>query len=287
MFKYPCNKRTKSNTIKYFFLLVFCLLLSACVTKTNSSLTDKADPSVAVERYVQLGLEYIKRNDIHRARKHLSRALEIDPNDASANASMGLIYHQESEDEKAEELFNKAISADPNYTPGRSYYGAYLFSKQRYQEALQQFQIAATDTRYEGRTQVFTNIALCHIKLQNDSKAIDAYQKALQLDRVNGIALAGITELYIQNGNFDKAQHYYNRLVRLIREKGMRHTSQSLWQGIRIAHYFQSRDQSLGLAYLLNEMYPDSEENASSQALLNLKGSSSVSEPATKRGVNE
>tara|TARA_R110001592_G_scaffold6853_1_gene37797 strand:- start:12697 stop:13554 length:858 start_codon:yes stop_codon:yes gene_type:complete len=269
MFK---NKVKQLNNIKQFELLIIVFmsfLLSACVTKTNSSLTDKADPDVAVERYVQLGLEYIKRDDLHRARKHLSRALEINPVDASANASMGLIYHQEGENEKAEGLFKKAIESDMNYTPGRTYYGAYLFSQQRYKEALQQFQLAAKDTRYEGRAQVFSNIALCQIKLGSNSLGIEAYQKALQLDRINGVALSGLTELYIQDGEYEKSQHYYNRLVRLIRENGMRHTSQSLWQGIRISYNFKSRDQALGLAYLLNEMYPDSEENSLAHSLLN------------------
>ena len=257
--------------IRFFRIMLITslsLLFSACVTTSNSSLTDKADPNVAVERYVQLGLEYIKRNDLHRARKHLSRALEISPDDASANASMGLIYHQESELKRAEELFTKALTSDPNYTAGRTYYGAFLFSQQRYQEALTQFEQASKDTRYEGRAQIYSNIALCQIKLENKAAAIDAYLKALQLDRQNGIALSGITELYILQEDFDKAQHYYNRLVRLIREQGVQHSAQSLWQGIRIAHYYKSQEQALGLAYLLNEMYPDSPENALAQTLL-------------------
>jgi len=262
------TKISFTASIRIVLLCSLSLLFSACVTTSNSSLTDKADPNVAVERYVQLGLEYIKRNDLHRARKHLSRALEINPEDASANASMGLIYHQESELEKAEELFNKALQSDPNYTAGRTYYGAFLFSQQRYQEALSQFELAAKDTRYEGRAQVFSNIALCNIKLEQHTAAIDAYLKALQLDRGNGIALSGITELYIQQRMYDKAQHYYNRLVRMIREQGMQHTAQSLWQGIRIADYYQSQEQALGLAYLLNEMYPDSPENALAETLL-------------------
>jgi type IV pilus assembly protein PilF len=269
MYKNKAIKCSSTNKTQLLITIILSIFISACVTKTNSSLTDKADPKVAVERYVQLGLEYIKRNELHRARKHLSRALEINPLDASANASMGLIYHQEGENKKAEDLFKNAIESDPNYTPGRSYYGAYLFSQQRYQGALEQFQIAAKDTRYEGRAQIFSNIALCQIQLGENDAAIDAYLKALQLDRVNGIALSGITELYILKGSFEKAQHYYNRLVRLIRENGMRHTAQSLWQGIRIANYFNSHDQVTGLAYLLNEMYPDSEENTSAYNLLN------------------
>jgi type IV pilus assembly protein PilF len=271
MFKNQLKNLMFMNKFQFVIVICLSLFLNACVTKSNSSLTDKADPDIAVERYVQLGLEYIKRNDIHRARKHLSRALEINPDDSSANASMGLIYHQEGENDKAEGLFKNAIESDEAYTPGRTYYGAYLFSQQRYGEALKQFQIAATDTRYQGRAQVFSNIALCQIKLGRNDLGIEAYQKALQLDRVNGVALSGITELYIQDGMYDKSQHYYNRLVRLIRENGIRHTVESLWQGIRIANYLKSNDQALGLAYLLNEMYPDSEENAYAYSLLNSK----------------
>lgn len=269
MFTSKQHKSFQVMQSKILCIIFIVFGLSACITTTNSSLTDKADPDVAVDRYVQLGLEYIKRNDLHRARKHLSRALEINPIDASANASMGLIYHQESENDKAEELFKLAIDSDPSYTPGRTYYGAFLFSQKRYAESLEEFKLAAKDTRYEGRDQVFANIALCQIKLNNKPLAIDAYLKALQLDRTNGIALSGLTELYISSEGFDKAQHYYNRLVRLIRENGMQHTPQSLWQGIRIAHYFNSREQTLGLAYLLNEMYPESDENQSASNLLN------------------
>tara|TARA_R110002073_G_scaffold94774_2_gene220521 strand:+ start:485 stop:1333 length:849 start_codon:yes stop_codon:yes gene_type:complete len=260
----------KKIQLGFFCILFLAFGLTACVTTTNSSLTDKADPDIAVERYVQLGLEYIKRDDLHRARKHLSRALEINPLDASANASMGLIYHQEAENEKAEGLFKQAIEFDPKYTPGRTYYGAFLFSQQRYKEALKEFMLASEDTRYEGRAQVFSNIALCQIKLGDKGLATEAYLKALQLDRSNGIALSGVTELYILSGSFDKAQHYYNRLVRLIRENGMKYTPQSLWQGIRIAKYFKSREQALGLVYLLNDMYPESDENQSAINLLNL-----------------
>lgn len=268
MNKFINKKRYSSILVSKVCLYIALLLLSGCVTKTNSSLTDKADPDTAVDRYVQLGLEYIKRNDLHRARKHLSRALEISPLDASANASMGLIYHQEGELEKAEKLFKQALNSDQKYTPAKTYYAAFLFSQKRYADALQQFIEASEDTSYEGRAQIFSNIALCHIKLKNNSLAIEAYNKALQLDRVNGIALSGLTELLIQESAFEKAQHYYNRLVRLIRESGMRHTAQSLWQGIRIAYHFNSKDQALGLVYLLNEMYPDSEESSLATNLL-------------------
>jgi len=231
-------------------------------------LTNKADPVIAVQRYVQLGLEYIKRDDLQRARKHLDRALEINDKDASANAALGLIYHQEGEFKTAESLFLQALETDPEFTRGRSYYGAFLYSSERYQEALEQFLLASEDTKHEGRSQVFSNMALCHLKLEQTEQAIQAYTKTLRLDRYNGIALSGITELLIQTNNYERAQHYYNRLVRLIREKDMQHSAQSLWLGIRVAHYFGSKRQENGLVMLLNEMFPGSVESGQANLLL-------------------
>lgn len=249
-------------------VLSVSLLCSACVTTTDSSFTRKADSGDAVEKYVQLGLEYIKRDDYPRARKHLKRALEIEENNASANSALGLIHHEDGESELAEQSFLKALNEDENYTRGRTYYGAFLFSEQRFAEAVKQFELASKDVGYVGRAGIYTNIALCNLKLGNSAAAITAYEKTLKLDRLNGRALSGITELHIENKAFELANNYYNRLVRLIAQQGLRHSPQSLWQGIRISHYFGSPEQVNSFGTLLEELYPDSAEYAEYQRLL-------------------
>lgn len=248
-------------------LLMVSLLLTGCVTTSDSALTRRADPDKAVERYVQLGLEYIKRNDLVRARKHLTRALEIDEENASAHGALGLIYHEDGENDLAEASFINALKYDSKYTQGRTYYGAFLYASQRYAEALEQFIIASKDMSYQSRDQIFTNIALCSIKLGDESAAIAAYDKTLKLDRFNGRALSGITELYIEQQNFVKAQYYYNRLVRLIKQQGLKHSASSLWMGIRIARHFGSQDQLGNLVNLLKTLYPESAEYSKYQSL--------------------
>lgn len=253
------NTKVLFNT-KTWILALSIAVLSGCVTTTDSAFTRKANTQEAVQKYVELGLEYIKRDDFVRAQKHLSRALEIDEKNAPALAALGLIYHRQGENDLAEKHFVSALDSDPNYTRGLTYYGAFLFSEQRYAEAKQQFEKASLDVRYNARGQIFTNIALCSLKLGQTDSAIEAYQKALRLDRMNGRALAGITELYIGQGEYEKANRYYNRLVRIIAQQGLRHTPQSLWQGIRIARYFGSDEQVESFAALLKELYPDSLE---------------------------
>ncbi len=262
--------KEESMLKQQFAIILVCVLLSlsACVTTTDSPFERKADPEEAAERYVQLGLEYIKRDELARARKHLTRALEIDDSNASALAAIGLIHHEEGESELAESSFLAALSSQPDYTRGRTYYGAFLFSEQRFKEALAQFQIAAKDTAYESRAQIFTNIALCNLKLGNNDGALEAYEKTLKLDRLNGRALSGATELLINKGNYKRAQHFYNRLVRLISQQGLRHSAQSLWMGIRISNHYGQSAHANSLGSLLHELYPDSEEYSLYQQMM-------------------
>ena len=248
------------RSVKALALVIVVSSLVACVTTSDSSLTRNADPAVAVQRYVYLGLEYIKREEFNRARKHLLRALEIDEDNAAANSSMGLIYTRQGEKKLAEESFEKALDSDPSYTRGRTYYAAFLFSAERYEEAREQFLRAAEDTTFESRTQVYTNMALCSVRLGDTKSAMEAYERALQLDRFNASALAGLTEVLLDGDDYKRAQYYYNRLVNQIAQQTLTHSAQTLWQGVRIARHYNAIEQAESLALLLGELYPDSTE---------------------------
>jgi type IV pilus assembly protein PilF len=250
-----------------FLLLVWLSSLAGCVTETNNPLTRKADPAEAVKKYVQLGLAYIQQQDYDLARTHLNRALQIAPDDAPANAAMGLIYQHYSETRVAENYFNKALSSDPHYTQGRTYLGAFYYSLGRFKEALDQFTRASEDVTYESRAQIFSNIGLCQIRLNNLPAARAAYEKTLLLDRYNAPALSGLTALWIQDGNYRQAQYYYNRLVDMIRANNLKHTPKSLWMGIQIARHFKQVEQEKSLAMILGESYPKSEEYLRYKAL--------------------
>jgi type IV pilus assembly protein PilF len=260
-----------NSVIKKAFLLVILLVLQACVTTSDSALTRNADPETAIERYVELGFEYIKRDDFQRAQKHLKRALEIDEDSASANSAMGLIYSKQGDSKLAEAAFRTAVSSDPNYTRGRTYYGAFLFSQSRFEEARVQFLRAAEDTQYSSRSQIYTNIALCSLRLGETTKAFSAYERALQLDRFNGNALSGLTEILLDRNDYKNAQFYYNRLVRQIADGKANHSAQTLWQGIRIARHFNATPQEESLVALLNELYPDSQEFKIYRSTLNVE----------------
>ena len=252
-----------------FYLIGFLMIsLSACVTTTDSAFNRKADEDRAHDNYVQLGLAYIQRSNFEKARLNIDRALEIKSDSSEAYAALGLLYQQVAEDELAEESFKKALSYDENNTRGRTFYAAFMYRSKRYEEALEQFQIAGQNTNYNGRASIFLNIAQCASKIEKYDVAIKAYEKVLALDRTQPQALIGVTQLLISEGQYLKAQQYYNRIVNIIRSSSMTHSTRSLSLGIELAQHFNNDGQVSSYVLLLKQLYPDSREYKQYRALL-------------------
>lgn len=255
--------------IRSLLLLLLMLVMSGCVTTTDSPFAREADRQKAVENYVKLATAYVAQGNLDRARHHLDRALELDRDSAAAHAVMGLIYNTEGEVELAEESFRRAIREDAAYTRGRVYYGAFLFANGRYKEAREQFRVASRDTEYEDRGSVFFNLGMTEERLGAREDAATAYRRAVELSRGEARALLALSRVLVELGEFDKASRYYSRLSTIIqRNPRMTHSAESLYTGIRIARHFGNRDQEASLAMLLKNEYPDSAEYQQYKALI-------------------
>mgnify|MGYP000947785661 FL=1 len=107
----------------------------------------KKDPEKAVKIRTQLAAEYIKAGDLDSAKRALDQALDVDSRDSTANMMMGVLLQQEGSKismDKAESYFKRAISADPKNAQARNNYGTYLYQIERYNDALEQLNVAET-----------------------------------------------------------------------------------------------------------------------------------------------
>ncbi|PIE44317.1 MAG: type IV pilus biogenesis/stability protein PilW [Gammaproteobacteria bacterium] len=259
------NNMHRMNKVKVLIIRALSLLpvivFAGCVTTTDAPYGKKEDSAKALTAYIQLGLAYIERDNMERARKHLKRALEIDPKSAGAHAALGLVYQNEGEDDLAEQEFLNSLRYDPSFTRGRTYYAAFLYSKGRYQEAYDSFQAASLDTGFASRSQIFTNMALCARKLNKRELMLKAYEKSLVLNSMQPNILLTLVKESIQDGQFGKAQGYYNRFIKLVgKSAGVTHSPRSLYLGIQLADHYQNLQLKSGYSDLLRVLYPDSQE---------------------------
>ncbi|MFO8140484.1 MAG: type IV pilus biogenesis/stability protein PilW [Marinobacter sp.] len=237
------------------------MVLTGCVTTTDSRFSREADRDKAVSNYVQLASAYIGQSNLDRARHHLDRALEISPDSAEAHAAMGLVYNAEGDPELAERSFKKSISEDGSYSRARVYYGAFLYSNSRFSEARDQFSVASRDTGYRERGAVFYNLGMTEERLGNQKAAEAAYRRAVELTRGEARTLLSLSRVLVEMEDYSAASRYYSRLQTMIQgNPRLTHSPESLYTGVRLARHFGDRDQEVSLALLLRNEYPDSVE---------------------------
>lgn len=241
--------------------MLLTLVVTGCVTTTDSRFAREADRAEALENYVTLATAYIGQGNLDRARHHLDRALKLDSDYPGARAAMGLVYNAEGEPELAEKNFRQAISEDPGYTRARVYYGAFLFGQGRMSDARDQFLAASRDTSYQDRGSVFFNLGMTQERLGELDAAATSYRRAVELTRGDARPLLALSRVAVELGNFDDAARYYSRLMSMMqRNPRLVHSPESLLTGIRIARHFSDRDQEASLVLQLRNNYPESVE---------------------------
>ncbi|MEP4147432.1 MAG: type IV pilus biogenesis/stability protein PilW [Halioglobus sp.] len=236
--------------------VVVAVMISACVTTTESVFTDKADPQKALERRVELARKYIGEGDWENAKRNLKLAYEMEPNNAEVHEAFALVYQSTGEFELAEQSYKTAIRLDKKFSRARNNYATFLYSQQRYEEAAAQLEYVVKDSLYKARPQAFVNLGLCRLQLFDNQGAEEAFRRALTMDRTNSIALLEVAQLRFDAGDFKSANSYYDTYRRVVRQQSAR----GLWLGIRIARETGDRDAESSFALALANLYPGSAE---------------------------
>jgi type IV pilus assembly protein PilF len=204
----------------------------------------------AVSSRLQVGLEALKARDPDRARRHITRALEIDPSSAEAHNAMALYYRYEGDPKREEEHYRRAIRANGNFSQARNNYAVLLFRQGRYDDAIDQLERAAEDTTYDQRQLVFLNLGRSYAKDGQPEKALSALQRSLRLDTTQADTFLEIADVLTGQQKAQEAQTYFNGFV-----ARSRHTARSLWLGIRIEQAMGSADKVSNYEFQLEQMF--------------------------------
>ena len=235
-------------------LLVAGLLFTGCVTVESGGRTLKTDE--AVTSRVAAGLQYLQQGSPSEARRHFSRALQLDDDSAVAHNAMALLYKYEQDPDMEEYHYKKAIKADRSYSPAQNNYGTLLFSRGDYEDALKRFKRAANDPSYEGRGSAWENMGRCYRELGHDEDAQKAFIKALRLNPRAVLPNLELADLYYQEDRPQLAWDYYQQYV----QRNNRQSARSLLLGAKLAQTLGYKDKASSYALALENIYSRSPE---------------------------
>ncbi|MDO5050396.1 MAG: type IV pilus biogenesis/stability protein PilW [Moraxella equi] len=259
--------------MKYLVIpVLLTALLAGCQSTSQSSSTvyqgtdpsqRKRDKSELAQARTALAGQFIAQRQLDAAKRQLDEALEADSRYAPAYDMMGNLLRVEgspSNVAKADEYFKKAISLDPEFTQARNNYGVYLSERGRYQEAIEQFNIAGGTLGYRNRAGALENLGLTYLKMNNPAAAEVAFNKAMETERGTVVAKMEMIDILINRRESLKAKEYFEDLKSLSQMHGQPMPPRLIYQGIRLNILQNNRQEIQRLSSQLLSQYPLSDE---------------------------
>jgi type IV pilus assembly protein PilF len=231
------------------------LVLSACVTEVTGTYAQKVDDEVVMQNLIDLGIGYLRQGNYARAKYNLSKALEIDSGSPLAHTTFGVVFQLEGENSLAEDHFKQALKSDPTFSQARNNYGAFLFDRGRYAEAIEQLEFAAQDRFYPKRPQVFENMGVCYQQMDEMEKSEQAFIRAVELNINQSRALLELARIRFDQQHYVEANRLFRRHLSVSQQSAV-----SLWLCVQLARKFDKEDEEASCALVLKNIFPASAE---------------------------
>jgi DNA-binding winged helix-turn-helix (wHTH) protein/TolB-like protein/Flp pilus assembly protein TadD len=151
-----------------------------------------------------------------KARQTALQAIEIDETIAEAHTALAMVHsHHDRDMSAAEKEHERAIELNPNYATAHQRYGWYLDHKGQIKRAAQEFQLAAElDPLSVTNTTAWATMLY---RLKQFDKAIEICERALEIDPDFDLARLHLALSYEQKQMYDKA---LNEAYKLVQKKG-------------------------------------------------------------------
>lgn len=142
------------------------------------------------------------------------KSVSLDPELSEAHASLGLIASELEWDwQTAEKEFTQAIKLNPTYANAHHWYGDYLMTMRRYEEAITQKNLAIN---LEPAVQYFqTSAGMPLLLMRRYDEAIDQYRKALSLMPSFHAAHFQLGFAYLYKNMYDEAIQEIKEAIKL------------------------------------------------------------------------
>lgn len=252
----PLKKLCKPFGAALVIASSLCVLPGCVTVDAPNSMASNRDPVKAVKNYVALGLRYLQLGDTANASRALQRAYDINPDSPDANEALAMLYTRQNEPKQVEKHYKRALAVKSDFSKARNNYASFLYQQGRYQDAIEQLNIASADVRYTNRYQSFENLGLAYLKLDKPEEARKNFRRAIQLNPALPVSQIEMAALSLNDQDFRGASFYLQQFDRT----GGRATAKKLWLEIQVARALGKNDKAASAALALKNLFPKSEE---------------------------
>jgi tetratricopeptide (TPR) repeat protein len=202
----------------------------------------EADPK-SKGAWNDLGLAYLDSRLDGLAINAFQKQIEVNPYDAYAYNNLGRVFLRQRKYEEAAKSFNKQIEIDPLDKFAHANLGTVFMEQHKYADAVPELERAASLTPDSAGAQV--RLGEAYLNLDQDEKAMLAYDKAVKIAATPGIWNSIAYQLTLKKAHLDVAQRYAESAV-ISTEAALRNlsldglTTQQVALTARLADYWDT-----------------------------------------------
>ena len=234
----PASSATQANTVE-----------------TGTLTGEVGDPRNRARIHTELASAYFERGNMGVALEELRISIAADPNYAPAYNVLGLVHMDLRENGVAQQHFERGLQIAPNDPDLNNNYGWFLCQTGREAQSITYFLAALKNPLYATPARSYVNAGLCSVKSNNESAALDYFERALRSAPDNLQALLNMAKLQYKRGQLELARNLIGRFNRLIEP-----TAESLWLSLRVERLLGDRSTENALAAQLRRRFPGSPE---------------------------
>ena len=245
-----------------YLVLLLIPLLVGCTSmprhdddQTGEEGSNKPKQDNPANIYTSLAVEYMKQGQLDVALRKIKQAVKVDPKSSNAHNIMGIIYQRLGRGGLSEQHFRRAIKLDNHNFYALNAYGSFLCGRKRYADAYRQFDDAVKNPLNRNKEVALANAGICAYGEGRRSMSDEYLRKALSVSPGYYPALAQMAEISYDLGDYMSARAYLKRYQAVAR-----HTSKTLWVGVRTEHRLGDRNAEASYRLLLRNRFPDSNE---------------------------
>jgi type IV pilus assembly protein PilF len=217
--------------------------------------TQTYDRQAIAEANLNLGIAYIQQGQYQQALDKLNRARIAQPDYAPTYNTLGVLYQRLGENAEAEKYYQHAIKLNPMDSAALNNYGQFLCQSNRFDEAEKTFMESASNPLYPTPEIAITNAGTCALNNDRPDLAEGYFKQALDRNPRIAPALFQMAELSYNRGEYLPARGFLQRYL-----EDNKHTSRSLWLGIRIERELGNKNAVSSYALLLRNQFSDTKE---------------------------
>ncbi|MBN8281130.1 MAG: type IV pilus biogenesis/stability protein PilW [Gammaproteobacteria bacterium] len=239
-------------------LAVAALAMWGCVSSSSRPEPTPTSSKEAAQYNMQLGISYLRQNNLPAARDKLEKSLEQDPDLATAHAALGVVFERLEDPAGAERHYRRAVDLKPSDPDNLNALAVFTCSrKQKPDDALKLFDRAIAiplSVKTANRVMLYTNAGTCAKRV--DLNRSETYLRgALAQDPRFPDALYQLAEVTLERGNPLQARGFIERFL-----AGGKPTPAALWLGVRIEQALNDAAAASRYGDQLRQTFPESNE---------------------------